>query len=72
MQSKYQQKIFLMKSYYFLLFTILTVLLPFSSLKCENQLQILSVNTEDYPEAIFVEFTVKGDNNNFVKDLGPR
>lgn len=71
LQSKYQQKIFLMKSYYFLLLTILTALLPFSSLKCENQLQILSVNTEDYPEAIFVEFTVKGDNNNFVKDLGP-
>ena len=32
-------------------------------------LQIINVNTENYPEAIFVEFTVTNDSGKFVSGL---
>ena len=35
----------------------------------KHNLQILNVNTENYPEAIFVEFTVTDDSGKFVPNL---
>lgn len=35
----------------------------------KHNLQILNVNTENYPEVVFVEFTVTDDNGKFVPDL---
>lgn len=35
----------------------------------KHNLQIINVNTENYPEAIFVEFTVTDENGKFVPNL---
>ena len=35
----------------------------------KHNLQIINVNTENYPEAIFVEFTVTDSEGEFVPNL---